>query len=169
MKRPAPRAVGDLLSSALPQISERLVELHIRRAWTSIVGRDGARRTHPAGLNGGTLRIVVDNSPWLHELTLREAELTAKVRAQFPDVRALRLTLGALSTETSTAGTPPPRPVSLTADDHADIDAATTAIADSNLAEAARRLMVTARRFPRSPSHLTVETVDGHGSSRGGV
>jgi len=169
MKTPAPRAVGELLSSALPQISERLLELHIRRAWTSIVGRDGARRTHPDGVNAGTLRVVVDNSPWLHELTLREAELTAKVRAQFPNVRALRLTLGPRSTETSTTVAPPPRPVSLTADDHADIEAATAAIADSNLAEVARRLMVTARRFPRSPRHVTVETVDGRGSSRGGL
>jgi hypothetical protein len=39
--------------------------------------------------------------------------------------------------------------VPLTAADHADIDAAAAAIADTRLADAARQLLTTARRFPR--------------------
>jgi hypothetical protein len=46
--------------------------------------------------------------------------------------------------------------VPLTADDYADIDAATAAIADQGLADAARRLLVTARRFPRPRSRGAV-------------
>jgi hypothetical protein len=152
MRTPAPRAVGELLMSALPQISDRLTELRIRQSWASIVGRDAARRTRPDGLTGGTLRVVADNSPWLHELTLRETELTAKVRDRFPEVHALRFTLGALDPEAKAAPAAPPRPVALTAADRADIDAAAAAIADSTVADAARRLLVTARRYPRSRS-----------------
>ena len=149
MKKPAPRAVGELLLSALPQISDRLTHLRIRQSWGALVGRDLARRSRPDGLVGGTLRVVVDNSPWLHELTLREAELAAKVRARFPEVQALRFTLGALEADPTSARETRPRPVPLTAADHADIDATTATITDEGVADAARRLLVTARRFPR--------------------
>lgn len=149
MKKPAPRAVGDLLLSALPQISDRLTNFRIRQSWGAIVGRDMARRSRPDGVTAGTLRVVVDNSPWLHELTLREAELAAKVRARFPEIQALRFTLGALETEPTAAHAAAPRAVPLTAADHADIDAATAAITDESVADAARRLLTTARRFPR--------------------
>ena len=149
MNRPAPRAVGELLPSALPQIAERLLELRIRHSWPSLVGRDIARRARPDTWSGGTLRVVVDNSPWLSELTLRAAELTTKVRERFPEVHALRFALGAIANEPASAPARP-RAVPLSAADHADIAAATAVISDSALAEAARHLLVTARRFPRS-------------------
>jgi hypothetical protein len=150
MSKPAPRAVGDLLLSALPQISDRLTHLRIRRAWSTLVGREAARRSQPDGFTAGTLRVVVDNSPWLHELTLREADLVSAIRARFPEVRALRFTLGAVDADPAEGRALAPRPVPLTAADHADIDAATAAIADETVADAARRLLVTARRFPRT-------------------
>jgi hypothetical protein len=150
MKRLAPRPVGDLLSSALPQIEDRLLEYRVRRAWPSVVGREVARRARPDAFAGGTLRIVVDNSPWLHELTLRESDLAAQVRQRFPMVKTLRFTLGRLEQDPSSVAAPAPRPVPLTAADHADIDAAAAAIPDPGLADAARRLLTTARRFPRA-------------------
>jgi hypothetical protein len=150
MKSPAPRAVGDLLLSALPQISERLSTVRLRQSWGAIVGRDAARRSRPDSVTGGTLRVIVDNSPWLHELTLREPDLTTKVRARFPEIRALRFTLGAVDSEPAAARDAAPRPISLTPADHADIDAATAAITDERVADAARRLLTTARRFPRT-------------------
>lgn len=157
MKTPAPRAVGELLLGALPQIADRLTTLRIRQSWGAVVGRDTARRARPDSLTGGTLRVVVDNSPWLHELTLRAPELTETLRARFPEVHALRFTLGSLETDPAEArASASPRAVPLTADDHADIDAATAAIADQGLAEAARRLLVTARRFPRPRSRSAV-------------
>ena len=150
MKKAAPRAVGDLLLSALPQISERLSTFRLRQSWGAIVGRDAARRSRPDSVTAGTLRIVVDNSPWLHELTLREQELATKVGARFPEIRALRFTLGAMEPEPDAARTAAPRPIPLTPADHADIDAATAAITDDRVADAARRLLTTARRFPRT-------------------
>jgi hypothetical protein len=149
MSTPAARAVGELVLSALPQLSDRLIHLRIQQAWGATVGRDIARRSQPESLVNGTLRVVVDNSPWLHELTLREAELAARVRARFPQVQAVRVTLGALEQAVPGAPEPPRRAVPLTAADHAEIDAATAAISDTTLADAARRLLTTARRFPR--------------------
>jgi hypothetical protein len=144
-----PRAVGDLLVGALPQISDRLVNLRIRQAWGALVGKDIARRSCPEGFAGGTLRVVVDNSPWLHELTLREGELARRIRARFPEVQTVRVTLGALDSDAAEARETTARAVALTPADHADIDAAAAAIADTSLAGAARRLLTTARRFPR--------------------
>ena len=149
MNKLPPRAVGDLLVGALPQISDRLLNLRIRQAWGSLVGRDIARRSRPESFTGGTLRVVVDNSPWLHELTLREGELASSIRSRFPEVQAVRITLGALDPDGPPVRETTVRAVPLTPADHADIDAATAAIADTSLAEAARRLLTTARRFPR--------------------
>ena len=149
MDKAAPRVVGDLLLGALPQISDRLLNLRIRQAWGTLVGRDTARRSQPESFAGGTLRVIVDNSPWLHELTLREGELATTIRARFPEVRTVRVTLGALDSERLATREPAARAVPLTPADHADIDAATAAIADTSLADAARRLLTTARRFPR--------------------
>jgi hypothetical protein len=149
MNKPAPRAVGELLLSALPQISDRLTTFRLRQSWGTLVGRDMARRSRPDTLTAGTLRVVVDNSPWLHELTLRESELATKIRARFPEVHALRFTLGALDAEPAPAQAAAPRAVPLSPADHAEIDAATAAITDESVADAARRLLTTARRFPR--------------------
>lgn len=149
MIRPAPRAVADVLLSAVPQLSDRLVEYHLRRTWSALVGPETARRARPRALSGGVLTVVVDNSPWLQELTLRSAELTARLSARFPAVRSLRFTLGRLDGEQDPEpprGPATPRPLSN--EDHHDIDAAAAAIADPALAAAARRLLMTARRYP---------------------
>ena len=149
MKQRTPRAVADVLISAVPQLSDRLPEYHIRRAWAALVGPDMARRTRPQSLTNGCLHVVVDNSPWLHELTLRAPELTARLGAEHPVVRSLRFTLGTLETEPR-SGSPrrERRTTALTDDDRRDIDEAASAISDPALADVARRLLTTARRFP---------------------
>src|SRR5207245_6268813 len=91
MRVGAPRAVAELLVTAVPELRDRLAEHHVRRAWTALVGTDVARRAQPKGLVDGCLTVVVDNSPWLHELTLRVEELTARLHERFAAVRALRL------------------------------------------------------------------------------
>ena len=149
MKQGTPRAVADVLISAVPQLSDRLPEYHLRRAWAALVGPDMARRTRPQSLTNGCLHVVVDNSPWLHELTLRAAELTARLSAESPAVRSLRFTLGTLETEPrSRPERRERRATALSDDDRRDIDEAASAISDPALAAVARRLLTTARRFP---------------------
>src|SRR5512145_1926606 len=135
MKSGPPRPVGALLVSALPQLENRLLVQRLRRAWGGLVGADVARRAHPQALVNGCLSVAVDNSPWLHELTLRAPELTERVRAAYPAVQSLRFALGAAVTE-ETPGEPPPaaRRPRLSAEDRRAIDEATAAISDPALA-----------------------------------
>ncbi|HEU5321138.1 MAG TPA: DUF721 domain-containing protein [Methylomirabilota bacterium] len=149
MKGRAPRAVGDFLVSAVPALGERLAEFRIRQSWRALVGPEVARRAQPRGLLDGCLQVVVDNSPWLHELTLRAPELTARLHAKHEAVRSLRFTLAALEPDAS----PPPReqrPRSGVLDpaDAREIDAAVATIPDAALAAAARRLLTKAWRSP---------------------
>src|SRR5688572_24830762 len=149
MDRSFPRAIADLLPAALPQLGDRLAEHRLVRTWAALVGADVARRTRPGAVVAGTLTVVVDNSPWLAELTLRADDLRARIAAQFPEVQALRFTLGTLEPAADAATAPRTRPAqALTPADRAEIDAATAAIGDPQLAEAARRLMTKALRFP---------------------
>ena len=89
-----PRAIADLLLTAVPDLRDRLLEHRIRRAWPEVVGADAARRAEPRGLADGCLTVAVDNSPWLHELTLRGEELTRRLSERFGVVRSLRFVVG---------------------------------------------------------------------------
>ena len=151
MRTRAPRAVADLLVSAVPDLRDRLVEYELRRAWTGAAGPDVARRSRPQTLSNGCLTVVVDNSPWLQEMTLRAAELTARLRERFPEVCSLRFVLGRLEPlETPAAGPErAQRVVPLAAADRRAIDEAAAAIPDATLAAAARRLLTKAWRSPR--------------------
>jgi hypothetical protein len=144
MRGGTPRVVGELLVSAVPQLEDRLLVQRLRRAWTGLVGADVARRTQPQALVNGCLHVVVDNSPWLHEMTLRAPDLTARLAAQFPAVHSLRFVLGA-----PPAARPAPRSSRLTDEDRRAIDAAAAAIPDPDVAAGARRLLARAAA-PRS-------------------
>jgi hypothetical protein len=149
MRRGTPRTIADVLTAAVPQIAERLPEYRIHRAWTALVGPEVARRARPQSLVGGCLHVVVDNSPWLSEMTLRAGELTERLHARFEAVRSLRFTLGTLeAAPAAPAERPERRPAVLGEDDRRDIEVAAAAIADPALADAARRLLTKARRFP---------------------
>jgi len=150
MKMHAPRRVADLVASALPQITDRLLEIRLQSRWAALVGPETARRTQPGRLEHGCLTVTVDNSPWLHELTLRQAELTARLAEHVPEVRALRFVIGTLVRETPAARAREPRPERLTPVEAQEIDDAVSLIGDPAVASAARRLLTTARRFPRS-------------------
>lgn len=148
MKRPGPRTVGDLLVNAVPELHDRLLEVRIRGAWSGLVGPDVARRARPQSLTNGCLHVVVDNSPWLQELTLRSGELTTRIAGRFETIRTLRFTLGRLDGPSE----PPPAPKgrsarTLNADDVREIDETVAPIRDPDVRAAARRLLGTARRF----------------------
>jgi hypothetical protein len=142
-----PRLVGELLIRAVPQLEDRLLVERLRREWPSLVGPEAARRSKPQALVNGTLQVVVDNSPWLSELTLLAPDLTARLNHRHPAVRSLRFSLGVPPAEDRPpAARPAPRDPRLTEDDRRAIDAAAAAISDPALAATARRLM--ARAWP---------------------
>jgi hypothetical protein len=133
--------------SAVPALQDRLVEVRIRAAWGGLVGADAARRSRPLRVTNGCLHVVVDNSPWLAELTLRSRELTTRITAQFAAVHALRFTLGRMDDAAAPSAPTkslPSRP--LTADDWREIDATVAQIRDPEANAAARRLLGAVRR-----------------------
>ena len=151
MKRQGPRAVGDLLVSAVPALRDRLDEARLRSAWNALVGPDAARRSRPHALTNGCLHVVVDNSPWLQELTLRSGELTSRIAAQFAAIRTLRFTLGRIEEHPSDAAAPSTALATrrLSPDDLREIDDTVAPIRDPEVRAAARRLMGSARRSER--------------------
>src|SRR5206468_5750163 len=138
-----PRAVADLLLTAVPNLRDRLLEYRIRRAWPQVVGAEAARRAQARSFVDGCLTVAVDNSPWLHELTLRSEELTRRLSARFDAVRSLRFVSGTIETDSSPRSTARPTPA---LDQRAlrEIDEATAAIPDADVASAARRLLTKA-------------------------
>src|SRR3989449_4136352 len=140
-----PRAVADLLLIAVPDLRDRLLEYRIRRAWPEVVGPDAARRAQPRTFADGCLTVAVDNSPWLHELTLRGEELTQRLSERFNAVRSLRFVWGRIETEPA-ARTGGGLPTPLDARALREIDEATGAIPDPTVAAAARRLLTKAWR-----------------------
>jgi hypothetical protein len=135
--------------NALPGLGERLDEVRIRSAWSALVGPDAARRARPQALSNGCLHVVVDNSPWLQELTLRSGELTTRIAARFEAIRTLRFTLGRLDRTAATTAPADRRPSrALSADDLREIDETVAPIRDPDVRAAARRLLGAARRSP---------------------
>jgi hypothetical protein len=134
--------------SAVPALRDRLDEVRVRGTWRTLVGPDAARRSCPHALTGGCLHVVVDNSPWLQELTLRSGELTARIHAQFDSIRALRFTLGRVEDRAADASASPARGASrpLSPDDVGEIEAAVAPIRDPEARAVARRLLGRARR-----------------------
>lgn len=95
MKSSSPTPVGALLTTVLPGLAERLLELRIRREWEALMGQDLARRAQPLTLSQGVLHVAVSNSPWLQELTLREPELRRRLADRYGTdaIRLLRFSL----------------------------------------------------------------------------
>jgi len=138
-----PRAVADLLLTAVPDLRDRLLEHRIRRAWPQVVGADAARRAQARSFADGCLTVAVDNSPWLHELTLRSEELTRRLRERFDAVRSLRFVAGTVEAD-APARTGATRAPALDQRAMREIDEATKVIPDANVASAARRLLTKA-------------------------
>src|SRR6266853_2849969 len=138
-----PRAVADLLLTAVPDLRDRLLEQRIRRAWPHVVGADAARRAQARSFADGCLTVAVDNSPWLHELTLRSEELTRRLHDRFDVVRSLRFVAGTVEPDSSARpSTQPTRALDTRA--LKEIDEAAAAIPGAGVAAAARRRMTKA-------------------------
>src|SRR5260370_27834696 len=98
---------------------------------------------------------MVDNSPWLQELSMRSAEVLSAVRARFgPSVTALRLSLAgpAPSPERpARRATPPTGSSRLDPHETALVESALAPVQDADLASTVRRPMsqdLIARRPP---------------------
>jgi hypothetical protein len=138
-----PLRVRDLLVAAVPGLRDRMLEETIRRGWADIVGPEMARRSRPGELRTGVLTVLVDNSPWLQEVTLRSTEILASIVARHGSaVTSVRCALGTLPTprQTVTHDRPPPADPLSAEEEHA-VDTIIAPVTDPVLAASVRRLV----------------------------
>ncbi len=136
-----PRAVADLLLTAVPDLRDRLLEHRIRRAWSQIVGADAARRAQARSFADGCLTVAVDNSPWLHELTLRSEELTRRLASASTPFGLCDSSSGAIEADASSRTTTAARAPALDRGRCGRSTRRRAAIPDAEVASAARRLL----------------------------
>lgn len=138
-----PVLVRDLLVSAVPGLRDRMLEETIRIQWATIAGPDAARRSRPGELRGGVLNVVVDNSPWLQEISLRSNDLLSALRARHGNaVTAVKCGLGTVPTMRPAARErSASRRERLTAEEEQSLDAITAAVADPEIAHSVRRVV----------------------------
>ena len=69
--------IGDVLKNVFLEIekNQEFSEDEISRLWKELAGETGFRHSRPEALKRKVLRVRVDNSAWLQELTLRKREL----------------------------------------------------------------------------------------------
>jgi hypothetical protein len=139
----APVRVGDVLIAAVPELADRMLEETIRKEWRLTAGADLARRSRPAELRAGTLTVVVDNSPWLQELTMRSEPLLRALQSRYgAAVRALRFALGEVGRRPEPAARPRSEPEpELTDEEAGQVEAVSAPLRDPKLAAALRRLL----------------------------
>jgi hypothetical protein len=153
----SPHRVADILPAAFPALSERLVEVAIRREWVTTLPAGLGRRSQPGDLRNGTLEVRADNSPWLQELSMRTEELLAALGARYGDtVRELRFRLAppARDDRARRAATGPERtepPPRLTREEMREVDATAAPLSDPQIARALRRLLIKDRLARRRP------------------
>lgn len=140
----APRRVGDLLAAAVPGLAERLLGARIAAEWSRIAGEELARGARPGELRAGVLEVRADNSPWLQEVAIRQADLLARLQARYGSrVAALRPVLGSPPVEAARPAPGPagPHPVRLHPDTARGVDRLTAQVGDPEVRQALRRLL----------------------------
>ena len=81
--RQQPHAVRDLLTPFLAQVTatSRPSAEEVARRWRQLVGAQAARHSQPTSLRGGELRVAVDTSAWLWNLSLQRPTLVRALQA----------------------------------------------------------------------------------------
>jgi hypothetical protein len=125
-------------------LESKLAEHRLILAWPQVVGPQIAAHAAPIEIRGKTLRVVVDSSPWLHELTLLKPLLLGKLarHAEGALVQDVRFVIGELPARSSTAAADPTPHRTLSEEEVAQVDAAVNALTDPAIRESARRLFV---------------------------
>jgi len=147
------------LSEPLYELTARLRELNVCRAWRESVGESIARRSAATALGRGVLNVVVEAPAWRNELVFIEAEIVRRVNQRYkellpndpvgPPVKKLRLSVGALP-----APPAPPLPKeklrAATDDEARDVDARLAEVKDPEVRDAARKFLLASLRAERA-------------------
>ena len=102
-----------------------------------------ARRSRPGELRAGVLTVLVDNSPWLQEVTLRSTEILAAIMARHGSaVTSVRCALGTLPAPRQAVTHRRPLPAEpLSVEEERAVDTIIAPVTDPVLAASMRRLV----------------------------
>ena len=71
-------------------LGHNLEHVEIYSTWRDVVGAEVARHTRVGGVKGNVLRVEVDSSPWLYELSgFRKNQLLAALRKALKKTRII--------------------------------------------------------------------------------
>ncbi|HUG38653.1 MAG TPA: DUF721 domain-containing protein [Candidatus Limnocylindrales bacterium] len=158
--RSSARRVRDLLTAAVPGLSDHMLEHRIQQEWRQLLPPTLARRSRAGTLERGTLEVRVENSPWLHELTMRSGEVLAALTGRYgaAAVTGLRFVLDPSRVDAAAPSpAPPPKAVArprLHPDEAREIETMTSALPDAELAHVLRRLITKDRLARRQEALL---------------
>lgn len=140
--------LGDILERSLRKINLEVSSEsgRLQRAWRKAAGPRIAAHTAARRLRNGALFVSVGSAPWLHQLQYLKEDLLSKVAAVLGPqaVREIRFSLGEIPQRLSPPlpAAPAPSPTVLRERDRRIIDESVASIADEELREILRRIMV---------------------------
>ena len=88
----SPEKASDVLSRMLraSPLGHSLEHVEIYDVWRAAVGAEIARHTRVAGIKGNVLRIEVDSSPWLYELSgFRKQQILTRLSKDLKKTRVV--------------------------------------------------------------------------------
>ena len=89
-----PASISDAIQSYLntSKIGPRIEQAEVSNEWARIVGAQIAAVTDVRGVTReGTLLVYVLTNAWMTELSLREPEISAAIRARLPDANIAKI------------------------------------------------------------------------------
>lgn len=86
------------ISSRRKGIGEKLQSCRVMGLWEEVVGEKVAKKSEPAGIYGGTLRVIVESSAWANELLFLKKDIINKINSHLetrrPFIRDIRFKIG---------------------------------------------------------------------------
>jgi predicted nucleic acid-binding Zn ribbon protein len=78
-------SVGQVVKDLLLTIEKKseITEDELLRVWVDAVGEVGAKNSTPVSLNRGVLGVMVKNSSWAQELSLKKRWVLKKIQTAF--------------------------------------------------------------------------------------
>ncbi len=167
-KRPRPRARNRQQRYAPPKqasesifdvlqkmgLTDQVRRLRIAQAWNEAVGPEIAARTQPVTFNRGVLVVRSASAAWQNELTFLKAEIIERLNAALDSltVRDLKVVGGTLQRPNPNADRPVWLDQKPTDNDLAVANDAEQPIADPEIRQAFRQLLLVDRRARRARS-----------------
>ena len=84
-KRQPALKISEIVQKIIGEIDQKQVcsEDEVQTVWGDIVGEAGFKYSKPTSLQKGVLRVAVNNSCWIQELTIQKRGILKKLQTHF--------------------------------------------------------------------------------------